>query len=91
MLELLKQMAEITAVSGKEGVLRDLIIEQIKPFAEYEIDPLGNLLVRKKGRRKAKNKVMLAAHMDEVGIIVTYAEKAAFSALPPSAESTRRC
>ena len=39
MLELLKQMAEITAVSGKEGVLRDLIIEQIKPFAEYEIDP----------------------------------------------------
>ncbi len=78
MLELLKQMAEITAVSGKEGVLRDLIIEQIKPFAEYEIDPLGNLLVRKKGRRKAKNKVMLAAHMDEVGIIVTYAEKSGF-------------
>ncbi|MGI6772175.1 MAG: M42 family metallopeptidase [Clostridiales bacterium] len=78
MLDLLRQMSEIISASGKEKCLRDFIIERIKPHAEYEVDPLGNLLVFKKGKNRAKNKVMLAAHIDEVGIIVCFAEKSGF-------------
>ncbi len=39
---------------------------------DARIDPLGNIIVNKKGAETPKNKVMLAAHQDEVGFIVTY-------------------
>ena len=71
MLELIKELCLLPGISGRENAVRDYIIEQIKDYAEYSIDPLGNLLVFKKGRNPAKNKVMLDAHMDEVGFIVT--------------------
>jgi len=71
MLEMIKELCALSGISGRENVVRDYIIEKIKDYAEYSIDPLGNLLVFKKGRKEAKNKVMLDAHMDEVGLIVT--------------------
>lgn len=71
MLELIKKLCLLPGISGRENAVRDYIIEQIKDYAEYSIDPLGNLLVFKKGKNPAKNKVMLDAHMDEVGLIVT--------------------
>ncbi len=71
MLELIKELCLLPGISGRENAVRDYIIEQIKDHAEYSVDPLGNLLVFKKGRNSAKNKVMLDAHMDEVGLIVT--------------------
>lgn len=71
MLELIKELSVLSGISGRENAVRDYIIEQIKDCAEYSVDPLGNLLVFKKGKNAAKNKVMLDAHMDEVGLIVT--------------------
>ena len=71
MLELIKELCLLPGISGRENAVRDYIIEQIKDHAEYSIDPLGNLLVFKKGKNPAKNKVMIDAHMDEVGLIVT--------------------
>lgn len=71
MLELIKELCLLPGISGRENAVRDYIIGQIKDYAEYSIDPLGNLLVFKKGKNSAKNKVMLDAHMDEVGLIVT--------------------
>ncbi len=71
MLEMIKKLCLLPGISGRENAVRDYIIEQIKDYAEYSIDPLGNLLVFKKGRNPAKNKVMIDAHMDEVGLIVT--------------------
>ena len=71
MLELIKELCALSGISGRENVVRDYIIEKIKDYAEYSIDPLGNLIVFKKGKNPAKNKVMLDAHMDEVGLIVT--------------------
>ncbi len=71
MLELIKELSVLPGISGRENIVRDYIIEQIKNYAEYSVDPLGNLLVFKKGKNAAKNKVMLDAHMDEVGLIVT--------------------
>ncbi len=71
MLEMIKELCFLPGISGRENAVRDYIIGQIKGFAEYSIDPLGNLLVFKKGKNPAKNRVMIDAHMDEVGLIVT--------------------
>lgn len=71
MLEMIKELCTVSGISGREGAVREYIIEKIKDYAEYSVDPLGNLLVFKKGRNPAKNKVMLDAHMDEVGLIIT--------------------
>ncbi len=71
MLDLIKDLCSLSGISGREDSVRDYIIEKIDGYAEYSVDALGNLLVFKKGRNPAKNKVMLDAHMDEVGMIVT--------------------
>ena len=72
MLNLLKELCSIDGTSGREEDVRSFIINQIQDFCEYRVDPMGNILVFKKGKNIPKNKVMLSAHMDEVGFIVTY-------------------
>ena len=69
---LLKKLCTAAGISGDEGSVRDIIIHEIKDYAdEIRVDNLGNLLVHKKGRSPAVNKLMLSAHMDEVGLLVT--------------------
>ncbi len=70
--ELLKTLCELNGTSGDEKSVRDFIISQLPKDCEYTVDPMGNLIVNKKGEIKPKNKVALFAHMDEVGFIVTY-------------------
>ena len=70
-IALLKKLCLADGISGDEGKVRDIIIEEIKDFAEYQIDNLGNLIVHKKGKARAKSRLMLSAHMDEVGLMVT--------------------
>ncbi len=72
MLEALRDLCLIDGISGDEKDVRDYIISRIEGKCEYKIDPMGNLLVFKKGKITPKNKVMMSAHMDEVGFIVTY-------------------
>ena len=72
MEKLLKELCLLNGTSGRENEVRDYIIGKIKGHGEFTVDPLGNLIVSKKGKNPAKNKVMLAAHMDEVGLMVTY-------------------
>lgn len=72
MLETLQSLCTLNGTSGREEDVRRFIIEEIKNDCEYTVDPMGNVLCFKKGRQKAKNKVLLTAHMDEVGFIVTY-------------------
>ncbi len=72
MINSIIELCSINGISGRENCVRDYIISQIKEYAtDISIDPLGNLLVFKKGKNKASKKVMLDAHMDEVGFIVT--------------------
>lgn len=71
MLELIKELSSLSGISGRENAVRDFIISQIKDYAEYSVDALGNLIVFKKGRKPANHKVMIDAHMDEVGFIIT--------------------
>lgn len=72
MLDTLKDLCLIDGVSGDEKKVRDYIISRIDGKCEYRVDPMGNLLAFKKGKSASKNKVMISAHMDEVGFIVTY-------------------
>lgn len=74
-IRLLKQLCNACAVSGDEGEVRAIVLEQVRAHAdEVQIDALGNVLVTKVGRsssRKKRLRVMLAAHMDEVGFMIT--------------------
>ena len=70
--ELLKTLCMLNGTSGDEKAVRDFIISRLPDDCDYTVDPLGNLIVNKKGETEPKNKVALFAHMDEVGFIVTY-------------------
>ena len=69
--ELLEKLCQLNGTSGDESRVRDFIISEISGHCDYTVDPLGNIIARKKGAEPAKNKVMISAHMDEVGMIVT--------------------
>ena len=70
--ELLKTLCMLNGTSGDERQIRDFIISKLPEDCDYIVDPLGNLIVNKKGEIEPQNKVALFAHMDEVGFIVTY-------------------
>lgn len=68
---LLKKLCEENGVSGNERAVRELILSEIRSKADdIKIDAMGNIIAFKKGRRSDK-KIMLAAHMDEVGFIIS--------------------
>jgi len=71
-LDTLETLCCLSGVTGREDEVRDYILERVMPFAdEIKTDAMGNLIVFKKGARAPAKRVMLAAHMDEVGLIVT--------------------
>lgn len=70
-LSLLERLTSLCGVSGNEENVRKFIKSQLPPECEAKTDNMGNLIVFKKGRKAPKNKVMLCAHMDEVGFIIT--------------------
>jgi putative aminopeptidase FrvX len=70
---LLEQLCNACSVSGDEGEVRKIVVEQVKSHGDdVLVDALGNVLVTRKGAG-SKNclKVMLAAHMDEIGFMLT--------------------
>ncbi|HID32156.1 MAG TPA: M42 family peptidase [bacterium (Candidatus Stahlbacteria)] len=67
MMEMLSRLSETFGPSGWEGEVRELIGRMISFPAEKRVDTLGNLIVHKPGKGK---KLLLAAHMDEVGLMV---------------------
>lgn len=71
MLEELKTLCRLSGVSSREEQVRDYIRTQAQPWAdEIRTDALGNLVVTKKGAKSAPGYLMLAAHMDEVGLMI---------------------
>lgn len=71
MLDILKKLCLIDGISGDEGAVRDFIIKEIKDYCEYKIDNLGNIICFKKGKKTPSRKIMLDAHTDEVGLIIS--------------------
>ena len=75
---LLKKICETPGTSGFENRIRNLIITELdKAKKSYSIDNMGNLTVLIKGKNRTK-KVMLGAHMDEIGFIVTHIDENGF-------------
>ena len=81
MKQLLKTLTETFGPSGHEGEVRKIILKEVKPLAdEIRVDALGSLIVRKKPAKGSKNprRIMLAAHMDEIGLIASHIDKKGF-------------
>lgn len=70
MINKLREICMLNGTSGDESRVREYIKSNIKAD-EIKIDNLGNLIVFKKGKQTPKNKIMFAAHMDEVGFMIT--------------------
>ena len=73
----LKELCLCPSVSGREGKIREIIRKKIEGAVdEVRVDTLGNLIALKKG--KGKGKLMLCAHMDEIGFLVNFIEDNGF-------------
>ena len=71
MIETLKTLCSLSGVSSHEDQVRDYIRKRVEPHADsVRTDALGNLIVFKRGAKPTGNKLMVCAHMDEVGLIV---------------------
>ncbi|MGB9936946.1 MAG: M42 family metallopeptidase [Methanobacterium sp.] len=78
MSDLLEKLSNAPGVSGFEGEIRKIMADELKDHVdEIETDGLGNLIAVKKGSGKGK-KIMLAAHMDEIGLMVRHIDKEGF-------------
>ncbi|MFR7989619.1 MAG: M42 family peptidase, partial [Anaerovoracaceae bacterium] len=71
-MELLKELTQAWGIAGREKAVRAIIEREIKDYAdEYFTDAVGNLIALKRGAdHPDKKKIMLAAHMDEIGMQV---------------------
>ena len=75
-IALLERLSNAVAVSGDEGEVRAIVLEQVKPHAdEVKVDALGNVLVTRKAKTKNALRIMLAAHMDEIGFMLVDEEE----------------
>ena len=71
-IALLEKLSNANAVSGDEGEVRAIVLEQVRPLVdEVKVDALGNVLAVRKARQPGALRVMLAAHMDEIGFMLT--------------------
>ncbi len=71
--KLMEGLSQAFGPSGEEGEIRDFITSEIKEHVDsLKVDNLGNLIAHKKGSGK---KIMLMAHMDQIGVIVTDIDK----------------
>ena len=67
----LKDLCLLGATAGDEESVRAYILSHLGAHP-YTVDALGNVIVEKKGKHPAHRKIMLSAHMDEVGVIITH-------------------
>ena len=81
MKKLLQQLTETFGPSGYEANVRAIVQAEVESLAdEMRVDALGNLIVRKRPINPGKDtkKIMIAAHMDEIGIIVSHVDENGF-------------
>ena len=77
-VDLLKTICETPGAPGFEDRVRSLVLKEIKAFTDdIEIDNMGNIIALKKGKSNQKS-VMIGAHMDEIGFIVTHVDTNGF-------------
>ena len=78
MKDLLKRLSEACGISGFEDEIREILKEELKDCVdEMETDIMGNLITTHKGK-EGKPSVMLASHMDEIGLMVNFIDDDGF-------------
>jgi len=81
-IEFLSKLVKSVGVSGYEEEIAELIKSEMEKYTDsVEIDTLGNVIGLKKGN--GKGKIMLAAHMDEIGFVVSHIDKNGFIFVSP--------
>jgi putative aminopeptidase FrvX len=79
MKQLIQKLTETFSPSGYEDAIREIILAEIKPLAdEIHVDTLGNIIARKGSKASNGKRVMVAAHMDEIGLIATHIDENGF-------------
>jgi len=88
-MNLLKKLVEMTGVSGREERVRQFIIDEMTPLVDkVYTDTLGNVIGLKKAKgsvpKGGRKKIMIAAHMDEIGFVVSYIDDKGFLRMQPA-------
>jgi endoglucanase len=84
--KLLQTLTETFGPSGYEDHVREVVRREVEPLAdEIRVDALGNLIARKRPARATGDtkKIMVAAHMDEIGVIVSHVDEKGFVRFSP--------
>jgi putative aminopeptidase FrvX len=80
MRELIRKLTETYGPSGAEEEIRAVIRAEVEPLAdEVRVDPLGSLVAHKQSGGSEGKRIVLAAHMDEIGVMVTYVDERGFA------------
>ncbi len=93
MKKLLQTLTETFGPSGYEDKVREIVRREVESLAdEIRVDALGNLIARKHPGRVTKDtrKIMIAAHMDEIGVIVSHVDENGFVRFSPIGDVFRR-
>jgi endoglucanase len=87
--DLIKKLTEAYGPSGYEHSIRQIIRDEVRGYAdEIRTNALGSLIALKRGKGNGK-KVMLAAHMDEIGVMVTHIDEKGFCRISSVARRLR--
>ena len=80
MKALIKKLVEAVGPSGFESAVRNLVRAEVESLGdEIRVDAMGNLIVRKGSKSADGMRIMLAAHIDEIGIMVTHVDEKGFA------------
>jgi tetrahedral aminopeptidase len=80
MKALIKKLTEAYGPSGSESQMRELVREEIRNLPDYvTVDSLGNLIAVMKKKTRTGKKIMLSAHMDEIGFVITHVDDRGFA------------
>jgi tetrahedral aminopeptidase len=78
-IKLLKEICEVAGAPGFEQRIREMVIKEVSPLVDnVSIDNMGNVTAFVKGKDSSK-KIMIAAHMDEIGFIITHIDDQGFA------------
>ncbi len=78
-LGLLKALSELPGTPGREDAVRDLVLRELDGLADdVRVDAMGNVIALKRGAGGSDERVMLSAHMDEIGFLVRFIDEQGF-------------
>src|SRR5579859_1916780 len=84
MKPLIKKLVESYGPSGSKNQIRELVRDEIRGLPDYiTVDPLGNLIAVVKKKAKSGKKVILSAHLDEIGFVVSHIDERGFARMQP--------